>query len=65
MMNLDKLFGVTKDEALETLKIMESVHHIEVEDETEYMNGSIIVNYNYELEIEDNHVLHGVFSYED
>ena len=50
---------------LETLKKMNTVYHIEVEEETEYYNGSIVVNYNYELEIEDNKILHGVFSYED
>ena len=65
MMNLETLFGMTKEEALETLNTMNGVHHIEVEEETEHYNGSIIVNYNYELEIEDNKVLHGVFSYED
>lgn len=64
-MNLETLFGMTKEEALETLKIMNGVYHIEVEEETEYFNGTITVNYNYELEIEDNKVLHGVFSYED
>lgn len=65
MTNLETLFGMTKEEALETLKTMKEVFRIEVEEETEYFNGSIIVNYNYELEIEDNKVLHGVFSYED
>ena len=65
MMNLEILYGMTKEEAIETLKAMNAVHHIEVEEETEYYNGSIVVNYNYELEIEDNKVLNGVFSYED
>ena len=65
MMNLEILFGMTKEEALETLSTMKNILHIEVEEETEHYNGSIIVNYNYELEIEDNKVLHGVFSYED
>lgn len=65
MMNLEILFGITKEEALKTLKTMKEVFHIEVEEETEHYNGSIIVNYNYELEVEDNKVLHGVFSYED
>lgn len=64
-MNLETLFGMTKEEALATLNANESVFHIEVEEETEHYNGSIIVNYNYELEVEDNKVLHGVFSYED
>ena len=62
---LKTLAGMTKETALETLKTMKDVYHIEVEEETEYMNGSIIVNYNYEMEIEDNKVLNGVFSYED
>ena len=65
MMNLETLYGMTKEEAIETLKKMNTVYHIEVEEETEYYNGSIVVNYNYELEIEDNKILHGVFSYED
>ena len=65
MMNLEVLFGMTKEEALKTLKAMKEVFHIEVEEETEHYNGSIIVNYNYELEVEDNKILHGVFSYED
>lgn len=65
MMNLEVLFGMTKEEALETLNTMKGVYHIEVEEETEHYNGSIIVNYNYELEIEDNKILHGIFSYED
>lgn len=64
-MNLETLFGITKEEALETLKTMNGVFHIEVEEETEHFNGTITVNYNYELEIEDNKILHGVFSYED
>ena len=64
-MNLEVLFGMTKEEALKTLKAMKEVFHIEVEEETEHYNGSIIVNYNYELEVEDNKILHGVFSYED
>ena len=65
MMKLEVLFGRTKEEALETLKAMVEVFHIEIEEETEHYNGSIIVNYNYELEIEDNKILHGIFSYED
>ena len=65
MMNLETLFGMTKEEALETLKTMKGVWHVEVEEETEYINGSIIVNHNYEMEIEDNHILYGVFSCED
>lgn len=64
-MNLEVLFGMTKEEALKTLKTIKEVFHIEVEEETEHYNGSIVVNYNYELEVEDNKVLHGVFSYED
>ena len=65
MINLETLFGMTKEKALETLKTMKEVFHIEVEEETEHYTGSIIVNYNYELEIEDNKILYGVFSYED
>ena len=65
MMNLNTLFGMTKEEALATLNAMNEVYHIEVEEETECYNGTIIVNYNYELEIEDNKVLYGIFSYED
>ena len=64
-MNLETLYGMTKEKAIETLKKMNPVYHIEVEEETEYYTGSIVVNYNYELEIEDNKILHGVFSYED
>jgi hypothetical protein len=56
---------MTKEEALATLKASKEVFHLEVEEETEYFNGSIFVNYTYELEVEDNKVLHGVFSYED
>lgn len=65
MMNLEILFGMTKEEALTTLKTMEGIFHIETEEETEHYNGSIIINYTYELEIEDNKVLNGIFSYED
>lgn len=65
MMKLETLFGMTKEEALATLKTMEDVHHIEIEEETEHYNGSIIINYTYELEVEDNKVLNGIFSYED
>ena len=65
MMNLNTVYGMTKEDALAKLETMKEVFHIEVEEETELYNGTITVNYNYELEVEGGKVLKGVFSYED
>lgn len=62
---LNTLTGMTVEEAIKVLNTMTMVHHIEVEEETEYLNGSIIVNYTYEFEIEDGKLLEPYEMYEE
>lgn len=62
---LNTLTGMTVEEAIKVLNTMTMVHHIEVEEETEYFNGSIIVNYTYEFEIEDGKLLEPYEMYEE
>lgn len=65
MYELNTLTGMTVEEAIKVLNTMTMVHHIEVEEETEYLNGSIIVNYTYEFEIEDSKLLEPYEMYEE
>lgn len=65
MMNFESLYGMTMEQALIALGTMEDVYDIEVFEETEDFHGLIVVNHTYELEIEDDEVLEGVFSCED